>query len=230
MYSFNRKKYFSFSDKIIIISLLILFITYILIRTFTIKSRNVLLEYANNQSMLLASILINKAIYEVTYNNGYDNLMKTSIKSDDFIDISLDNKKVNELLFRVNENIINNINLLQKGEYNYLNIEYLSKEDFIFNVPIGVIYDIPILVGIGPKIPFKVNIIGNVNNDVFTNIKDYGINNSIIEVILNINLSIQVILPFTSKSILISKDIPIETKIIEGKVPIYYGGVKANNN
>ena len=59
---------------------------------------------------------------------------------------------------------------------------------------------------------------------------DYGINNSIIEVVLNINLSIQVILPFTSKNIQISKNIPIETKIIEGKVPIYYGGVKANSN
>ena len=230
MYEFNKKKYISFTDKIIIIVLLVIFVTFILIKTFTIKSKSVLLEYANNQSMLLVSILINKAIYEVTYNNDYDSLMKTSIKSDDFIDISLDNKKVNELLYRVNENIINNISILQKGKYNYLNVEYLNKENFIFNVPIGIIYDIPILVGIGPKIPFKIDIIGNVNNDVFTNIKDYGINNSIIEVVLNINLSIQVILPFTSKNIQISKNIPIETKIIEGKVPIYYGGVKANSN
>lgn len=230
MYEFNKKKYISLTDKIIIIVLLVIFVTFILIKTFTIKSKSVLLEYANNQSMLLVSILINKAIYEVTYNNDYDSLMKTSIKSDDFIDISLDNKKVNKLLYKVNENIINNISILQKGRYNYLNVEYLNKENFIFNVPIGIIYDIPILVGIGPKIPFKIDIIGNVNNDVFTNIKDYGINNSIIEVVLNINLSIQVILPFTSKNIQISKNIPIETKIIEGKVPIYYGGVKANSN
>jgi sporulation protein YunB len=199
-----------------------------MIKAFTIKSKNVLLEYANNQSMIVASILINKAIYEVTYKNEYGNLIKTSFNSEDFIDISLDNKMVNELLFQVNENIINNINKLQNGEYTYLNVEYLDKEDFIFYVPIGVIYDIPVLIGIGPRIPFKLDVIGNINNSVYTNIKDYGINNSIIEVMLNINLNIRVILPFTSKNININKDIPLDTKIIEGKVPLYYGGIKTN--
>ena len=95
-------------------------------------------------------------------------------------------------------------------------------------MPIGVIYDIPILIGIGPKIPFKIDIIGNTNNNVYTNIKAYGINNSIIEVILNINMNIQIILPFTSKEININKDIPLDTKIIEGKVPTYYGGITTN--
>ena len=100
----------------------------------------------------------------------------------------------------------------------------------IFNVPIGVIYDIPILVGIGPKIPFKLDIITNSDNSVYTNIRDYGINNSIIEVILKINLNIQIILPFTSKEMQIVKEIPIDTKIIQGKVPTYYGSIGSNNN
>ncbi len=228
MNRFRNKIFITTTDKIIILSILVLFITYIMIKAFTIKSKNVLLEYANNQSMIVASILINKAIYEVTYKNEYGNLIKTSFNSEDFIDISLDNKMVNELLFQVNENIINNINKLQNGEYTYLNVEYLDKEDFIFYVPIGVIYDIPVLIGIGPRIPFKLDVIGNINNSVYTNIKDYGINNSIIEVMLNINLNIRVILPFTSKNININKDIPLDTKIIEGKVPLYYGGIKTN--
>ena len=57
----------------------------------------------------------------------------------------------------------------------------LNNDDFIFNVPIGIIYDMPILVGIGPKIPFKVNILGNSDNTVYTRVKEYGINNSMIE-------------------------------------------------
>jgi len=217
-------------DKIIILSFIIILITYIMIKIFTIKSENILYEYAKKESIQISTILINKALYEVTFNNDYDAFMKVNRTNDDMLDISLDNKKVNELLFLVNENILKNINSLENGKYSNLDVEYLDKSNFIFNVPIGVIYDIPVLVGLGPKIPFKIDIIGNTNNNVYTNIKDYGINNSIIEVILNINMNIQIILPFTTKEIQINKDIPLDTKIIEGKVPTYYGGITTNSN
>lgn len=216
-------------DKIIILSIIIILLSYIMIKLFTIKSEKLLFEYAKKESISLSTILINKALYEVTFNNNYDGFININKTNDDMLDISLDNKKVNELLFLVNENILKNINILEKGKYNYLDVEYLDKSNFIFNVPIGVIYDIPILIGIGPKIPFKIDIIGNTNNNVYTNIKAYGINNSIIEVILNINMNIQIILPFTSKEININKDIPLDTKIIEGKVPTYYGGITTNS-
>ena len=216
-------------DKIIILSIIIILLSYIMIKLFTIKSEKLLFEYAKKESISLSTILINKALYEVTFNNNYDGFININKTNDDMLDISLDNNKVNELLFLVNENILKNINILEKGRYNYLDVEYLDKSNFIFNVPIGVIYDIPILIGIGPKIPFKIDIIGNTNNNVYTNIKAYGINNSIIEVILNINMNIQIILPFTSKEININKDIPLDTKIIEGKVPTYYGGITTNS-
>lgn len=217
-------------DKIIILLIVILLLSYFMIKMFTIKSESFLFEYAKKESIQLSTILINKALYEVTYNNNYDGFMKINKTNNDMFDISLDNKKVNELLFLVNENILENISNLENGNYDYLDVDYLDKSNFIFNVPIGVIYDIPILIGIGPKIPFKIDIIGNTNNSVYTNIKAYGINNSIIEVILNINMNIQVILPFTSKEIIINKDIPLDTKIIEGKVPTYYGGLNTNSN
>ena len=217
-------------DKIIILSIIIILLSYIMIKLFTIKSEKLLFEYAKKESISLSTILINKALYEVTFNNNYDGFININKTNDDMLDISLDNKKVNELLFLVNENILKNINILEKGKYNYLDVEYLDKSNFIFNVPIGVIYDIPILIGIGPKIPFKIDIIGNTNNNVYTNIKAYGINNSIIEVILNINMNIQIILPFTSKEININKDIPLDTKIIEGKVPTYYGGITTSTS
>lgn len=218
------------SDKIIILFFTIVIITYIMIRTFTIKSKPLLLEYAKNKSSQISAMLINKAIYEVTYSNDYDSFIKTNITNEDMLDISLNNKRVNELLYLVNENILYNINLLESNKYKDLNIDYLDSKNLIFNVPVGVIYDIPILVGIGPKIPFKLEIIGNTDNSVYTNIKDYGINNSIIEVILKINLNIQIILPFTTQEFIITKDIPLDTKIIEGKVPTYYGGINTNSN
>lgn len=208
---------FTLIDKIILIIIVIFLITYLMIRLFAIKSETVLLNYANNKSMQLSTELINSSLYEILYDREYDTFMNTKIGNNDMLDISLNNKRVNELLFLVNNNLIKNISKLE------------NDNSLIFNVPIGVIYDIPILVGIGPKIPFKLDIIANTDNTVHTNIRDYGINNSIIEVILNINLNIQIILPFTSKEVQIKKEIPIDTKIIEGKVPTYYGGIRSNN-
>lgn len=218
------------TDIIILIVLLVILLTYIMIRIFTIKSYSFLTEFAKNKSIQLTTIIINKAIYEMINDSEYDSLMKTKINNDDVIDIDLDNNKINKMLYLVNNNIIKNIYLLENGKYNDLNIDYLSNKDFIFEVPIGIIYDIPILVGIGPKIPFKVDILGNTDNNVYTKIKEYGINNSMIEVVMNINLNVEVILPFTSKEIQISKEIPLDTKIIEGKVPTYYGNARTNSN
>ncbi|MBQ6285664.1 MAG: sporulation protein YunB [Bacilli bacterium] len=224
-----RKIYFTLLDKIIILTISVFLLTYLMIKLFTIKSEKILLDYAQNKSMQLSSILINNAIYEITYNNNYESFMKTNINKDNMLDIELDNKKANEILFQINDNILRNINNIEKGNFTIFSDKYLD-DNLIFSVPIGVIYDIPILVGIGPKIPFKLDIIANTNNSIYTNIKEYGINNSIIEVILKINLNIQIILPFSSKEVNVSKDIPIDTKIIEGKVPTYYGGLIKNSN
>ena len=228
--SYIKKLNITIVDKIIIIIIFIILITYLMIKLFTIRSEKILLNYANNKSIQISTILTNRALYEILYNYKYDSFMNTITIKDNMLDISLDNTKVNELLYLVNENILKKKKKKKKGKYDNLNIDYLQETDLIFNVPIGVIYDIPILVGIGPKIPFKLDIITNSDNSVYTNIRDYGINNSIIEVILKINLNIQIILPFTSKEMQIVKEIPIDTKIIQGKVPTYYGSIGSNNN
>ena len=168
------------SDLIIIIILLVMFFSYGMIKLFTIKSESFLNDFARNKSIQLTNIIINKALYEILYNVEYDSLMNTSINNEEFIDIELDNYKINKMLYVVNDNILENINLIENGNFNDINIQYLNNEDFIFKVPIGVIYNVPILVGMGPQIPFKVNILGNSDNSVYTKVKEYGINNSII--------------------------------------------------
>ena len=120
--------------------------------------------------------------------------------------------------------IIDSIEKL-RSKYNLTEKYYEGKVDIIYNVPMSIIYDVPILVGIGPKVPFKLDILGNVFTEILTNIKDYGINNSLIEMQLKIKINVQIILPFSSKNIIVENKIPLKTKIIQGKIPEYYGGV-----
>ncbi len=68
----------------------------------------------------------------------------------------------------------------------------------------------------------------SVESNVFTKTRDYGINNSLIEIYIRLSLDIQVILPFSSDTINIVKEIPIGSKVIQGKIPQYYGGLVTN--
>lgn len=200
------------SDKIIIILLLILIFTYIFLKIFTNRSEIILIEYSKRKSINIISTMINESINEVLRNN-YDNLINIEKNSnDEIVSIDFDNIELNNILYDFNNNILNKINNLQ------------IKND-IYYVPSGIIHNIPAIVNIGPKIPFKISILGDTNNNIYTNIKDYGINNSIIEVGIKINIDLQIILPFITKTISVDKNIILDSKIIQGNIPDYYGGL-----
>ena len=64
----------------------------------------------------------------------------------------------------------------------------------------------------------------DISNVALEDVKEYGINSSLVEIVLNIKIQIEVILPFQSKTIFVEKNIILESKIIQGKIPQYYGG------
>lgn len=198
--------------------------TYIFLRIFSYKSHTILLNYAKRKSINIISTIINKSLDEVLYNENYEEIIE--LKNDyeaDISDININNKQINQMLYSMTENILNSISMLEDGNYDDINTNYTNNEDLIYYVPIGVILNIPVLVNLGPKIPFKIDILGSVNNEVLTEIKDYGINNSLIEVKLKTYLQVQVILPFMSETFDVEKNIIIDSKIIGGKIPDYYG-------
>ena len=201
------------SDIVLIIIIVILLITYIFLKIFTYRSEPILLDYAKRKSTNMISSLINKSINEVLLKCNYENIIEIEKDKNGKVEnLNINNKDVNEILYLTTDNILNNIELLEKNK-------------LLLYVPIGVIHNIPILVNIGPKIPFKIEILSSTNNDTFTKVKEYGINSSIVEVYLNVNIQLQVILPFTSEIIDVNKQLLLDSKIIQGDIPEYYGGL-----
>ena len=79
-----------------------------------------------------------------------------------------------------------------------------------------------LLSNIGPKIPVKISLVGDVSTNFSTEIVEYGINNALLKVIVNISVTTKVILPITSEDLTINANIPIGMKVIQGKIPNYY--------
>ena len=66
--------------------------------------------------------------------------------------------------------------------------------------------------------------VGNVTSGITTDIKEYGINNSLVTISVEITVEVMVILPFSSDFVSITNYVPIAIKLIQGKVPQIYGG------
>lgn len=218
------------SDIILLIMIIVLIISYIMLKVFTIKSEKILLNYAENKSKELSQLLINNALEEIIIDANVDDIINLEKnQNNEIISLDFNNVKINEIELKISKNIQNNLKKLEENKKNSLTEKYYDdKIDIIYEVPMSIIYDVPILVGIGPKVPFKLDVLGNVKTNVITNIKEYGINNSLVEVILNMKINIQIILPFSSKNIVIESNVPLKTKVIQGKIPTYYGGIISN--
>ena len=218
------------SDIILLIMIIVLIISYIMLKVFTIKSEKILLNYAENKSKELSQLLVNNALEEIIIDANVEDIINLEKnQNNEIISLDFNNVKINEIELKISKNIQNNLRKLEENKKNSLTEKYYDdKIDIIYEVPMSIIYDVPILVGIGPKVPFKLDVLGNVKTNVITNIKEYGINNSLVEVILNMKINIQIILPFSSKNIVIESNVPLKTKVIQGKIPTYYGGIISN--
>ena len=75
---------------------------------------------------------------------------------------------------------------------------------------------------VGPRIPINLEIISSVNPNLKTEVTEYGINNSLIEVYIHVIVDVKMILPMYANTMQIVVVVPLAVKLIQGEVPKYY--------
>ena len=233
----HLKRKFSFFEKkinFVIFIVIILIIMIVLTLNFiSLKVNPVLLDYAQMEARKIASIIINDAVNQnITNDIDIEELFiitrdtNNEVKTIDFNPIV-----VNQILTETTILVQSNLRYLEQGKVDMLNlmnnalIDYNQdklKQGIIYEIPSGVIFGNSFLANIGPKIPVKFSLVGDIVGYINTNVTDYGINNALIEVNIVLELSEQVILPFVSEKITIDTTIPVALKLIQGSVPNYY--------
>lgn len=226
-------------NKFMVILMLVVITTFTLIYFFHKKATPILMDYAVLETKKLATIIINRAVSkQVASEIELDKLIITEKNINNEIQsIDFNPYIVNKVLNSVTNTIQLNLKWLEEGKVDMIelpenvtmNNNHLNK-GIIYEIPVGSITNNAFIANLGPKIPVRLNLVGSVECGVETKVKDYGINNAIIEVVVNAKVSEQVVLPFKSEVITISTDIPVAIKIIEGKVPEYYSSGLSNNS
>jgi sporulation protein YunB len=97
-----------------------------------------------------------------------------------------------------------------------------SQGGIVFFVPIGQATNIPLLGNLGPKIPIRFHVIGDVSATIDTEIRPFGINSAYVEVSILLTVNVQIIMPLATEKTVINQKIPVAMGLIQGKVPQIY--------
>ena len=144
------------------------------------------------------------------------------------------------MLTKIINEIQNNLQNIERGNLDQINIDELGLENYnkanlekgvIYRIPTGIIFDNTLLSNLGPTIPVKINLIGDISGNVSTKVTNYGINNALLETNINIEINQLVVLPIATKEMKITSSVPIAMKLVQGTVPNYYfNGIDRNSN
>ena len=217
---------------ILLIITLVIILSFMFINYYSKKAYPILKSYAEAETKKLTILIINKAVTKQLYNMYVEELFKVTYNKDgEIILIDFDTKKTSKILSNMTSLVELNMRAVEEGKIDMLelpenslsnyNMDLLSKK-IICEIPFGLTTGSSLLSNIGPKIPVKISLVGDVSTNFSTEIVEYGINNALLKVIVNISVTTKVILPITSEDLTINANIPIGMKVIQGKIPNYY--------
>lgn len=217
---------------IFVIILLIIFI-FIIFNFINTKVTPVLMDYAELELKKFSTLIINKAISkQISDDMDISELfLITKDSNGEIKTIDFNPLIVNKLLTLITNTVHLNLKKIEEGEIDDLSIpdnitidydKNKLKKGIIFEIPSWIVFNNPMLSNIGPKIPVKLNLVGDIVSNIRTKVTNYGINNAMIEVSINMSVSEQIILPFASKKITVENNIPVAIKLIQGRIPNYY--------
>lgn len=94
-----------------------------------------------------------------------------------------------------------------------------------FGIPLGTLTGSRILATHGPVIPVPLIPVGTVIVDIQQSFKSEGINQTRHSIWLHATARVRVVLPFVSREVEVTYDMPVTDTVIVGAVPTsYYGG------
>lgn len=241
-----RKKKFilkKIKQKNIILILLILLIisVFLMLKFVNSKLSPILLENAELEINKLSVIIANKAVSQVLEDKiNTENIFETVKDNDGTIQtIDFNPIVVNQVLNIVTTVVQNNLKLLEEGDIDSIGIYDMNlsedrindlEKGIILKIPMGIIANNTLLSNLGPKIPIRLHYIGDVVGNITTKVTQYGINNAMVELGIHLEITAQILLPFSTKKNVIDCNIPLAIKIIQGVVPSYYGGELLKNS
>ena len=228
----KRKKKNKIINTIIIILIFLVLFIIIFINYYSNKSKDVLMAYAESETRKLTILVINKAITKQMSDSWANDIFDVVYNDKgEIILIDFNSQNTAKILSTMTSLIELNLRAIEEGKIDMLELPNNSLESYdmdllekgiITYIPFGIATGSSLLYNLGPKIPVKLSWLGDVITGFSTDVTEYGINNALIKLMIDVKVDTRIILPIISKEITINANIPIAMKVVQGKIPDYY--------
>ncbi len=216
-----------------ILFILLIIINCLLFFTIGKKASNLIIDYANfNARKLAIDVLRNSGLNdlnEIIKNEKLYDIIKND--NGEIENIEFNTVVLNDSLVLVAKNVKERLSELQNGinipiEMKDELFDNKTKKGIIYGVPLGITTKNAFFMNIGPKIPVKIEYVGDVGLDVKTKVEPYGINSALVSAYLYVEVIQKAIMPFKTKEIKVTSEIPVIITIVKGVTPNY---IMSNN-
>ena len=224
----HRKKHRIFLWFMIVVVVLVSMITAFLFRVFNKKVNPKLIEISEqNLNKITYGIIMDYLDSDILNQDYLDNVLYiTKNKNGEIITVDFNLEQAYVVLSEITRRMQENLGELEAGKItiDYYD-SYLSsgQDGLILAIPLGVASDYMFLNNLGPEIPVKVRFIGTLLTNLKTKITNYGMNNALVELYAYIMITEEVTTPVTNNILKTEYDVLIAAKMINGRVPSFYG-------
>mgnify|MGYP004498745125 FL=1 len=217
----------------VIILTLVLFFTSLFYQLYGVYSKDTILDVAKIKLNDFMKVFLSSNVgYDLIKDEGIENvLVINKNKDNEILYVNYDLDIAYKLLDVITKELENNIQELKTGNVNDTSL-YQNNEVLMLKLPFFIGSKNPLLVSLGPKIYVPLNFSGAILTNLKTEIKDYGLNNALVEMYVTIKINIDILYPYNKSKEEINYDVLIASSIINGRIPSFYGGVidtKSNN-
>jgi sporulation protein YunB len=168
--------------------------------------------YIAQKARLEASRIIAEAIStSVLPNINLEGLVKTIGDETEIKSIYINTQQINEIMAETTLTIQKELAQIEKNKK-------LNNLVLPFSVIIGDF----LLYKYGPDIYINIYPVSGIVCDVVTTFDNYGINNTLLEINIIVEITLATVVPLQKQEIPIQTKIPILVQVIQGKVPSYY--------
>lgn len=192
----------------------------------------VIINYATVETERIANVILNDVTF-IDEDFLDEDLFEISRDNEGNIElINFDTKTTNRLLKEINDNAMKRLSAIEKGDTKDLELSDSLKgtrltfldDGVVCDIPIGSLFHNGLIVNLTASIPIRFSFVGTVSSNIVTDVKEYGFNNALIEVGIEVTIKEKITMPHSTKSIPITAKVNLTTQIIQGNIPDYYNG------
>ncbi|SDH60703.1 sporulation protein YunB [Alteribacillus persepolensis] len=97
-----------------------------------------------------------------------------------------------------------------------------SEDSSLYGIPLGRVTDNALLAQLGPLVPIEFTAIGDVDVELNEEIQETGINNTWVRVSMDLEVDVEIVIPFATDTAVVQTTVPVGMLFIPGEVPDFY--------